>query len=135
MQPKITAFAFGALVALLAVTTVAAVDPFRAGNPTVADAASVTPAAPAAVDLAAPVAIPVAAPLATRAPAAAPSATAARAPSRATGSTPGTRTYSSQHRWTAPAATPSPRSTHHQSGSTQSGSGWSGGCDDCCGWH
>ena len=131
MQPRITAFAFGALVALLAVTTVAAVDPFRAGSPSVADAASVTPAAPAASDLAAPVNIPVAA---TQAPAAAaPSATATRAPSRAQGSAPKTHAYSSQHRWTAPAAA-TPRTTQHQSGYANAGGGWSGGCD-CCGWH
>lgn len=130
MQSKFAAFGLGALVALLAVTTVAAVDPVRAGSPSIVDASSVTPAAPAAADPAAPVAIPVAAPLATQAPAAAPSATATRAPSRAPSTTSRTQTYSSQHRWTAPAATPAPRQTHHQSGSSE----WSGGCD-CCGWH
>lgn len=131
MQSKFAAFAFGGLVALLAVTTVAAVDPFRAGSLSYVDAASVTPAAPAAVDAAAPAAVPVVAPVATQAPAAAaPSATATRAPSRAPSSTPRTHTYSSQHRSAAPEATAAPHQTHHRSGS----SGWSGGCD-CCGGH
>ena len=134
MQSKFAAFAFGGLVALLAVTTVAAVDPLHAGSPSVVDAASVTPGAPAAADLAAPVAIPVAAPLATQAPAAAPTATATRAPSHAPIATPTTRSYSGQHHWSYPAATASPRQTHRQSG-WSGRSGWSGGCDDCCGWH
>ena len=137
MRSKFAAFAFGGLVALLAVTTVAAVDPFRAGSPSIVDAASVTPAAPAAVDAAAPLAVPVAAPLATQAPAAAaPSATAKPAPAapRVTKTMPRTSQPSNQHRWTAP-ATAAPRSTYHQSWSTHSGGGWSGGCGDCCGWH
>ncbi len=132
MQSKFAAFAFGALVALLAVTTVAAVDPLRAGSPSVVNAASVTPGDPAADNAAAPVAAPIAAQLATQAPAAAPAVTATRAPSRAPSATPTTRTYSGQHHWSYPAATVSPRETHRQSG----WSGWSGsdGRWDDCGW-